>query len=327
MRAQEASPKRSPEQVAETAGAAVTNQAAGGKLTRILTFLGIVLPLAGVAAAAIAVWGWGFSWIDLVVFFVMYLLSAVGITVGFHRLFVHRSFETYRWVKAIFGVLGSMAVQGPLLQWVALHRRHHQFSDQPEDPHTPHHHGTGLGGVIGGFWHAHVGWLFRPLPEGIERYAQDVARDPVLRAVSRLFPLWVAAGLVLPGLFGWWLGGEFRYFWTGIIWGGLVRVFLVHHITWAVNSACHLWGQRPYATADESRNNVIFGYLALGEGWHNTHHAFPTSARHGLAWWQLDVSYWLIRLLAACRLAWNVRVPTEARLEAAQAGQEAESPS
>jgi stearoyl-CoA desaturase (Delta-9 desaturase) len=257
------------------------------------------------------VWGWGFGWTDRGLLLGMYLLTALGITVGFHRLFVHRSFETYTWVKFLWAVLGSMAGQGSLFQWVGMHRRHHQHSDTPDDPHTPHHHGGGVLGLLRGFWHAHIAWFFLPDPPDLDRYVADLRASRALRVASALFPVWVALGLVLPAVLGGVITLSWAGVWTGLIWGGLVRLFLVHHVTWSVNSACHLWGFRPYRSDDQSRNNVVFGILALGEGWHNTHHAFPTSARHGLRWWEVDVSYWVIRALALLGLAWNVKLPTK----------------
>jgi stearoyl-CoA desaturase (Delta-9 desaturase) len=276
---------------------------------RLVVLVVITVPLLGLAAAPVFLWGWGFSWVDFGLLVGMYLLTALGITVGFHRLFTHRSFETYTWVKVVFAALGSMAVQGPMLKWVALHRRHHQHSDTPQDPHSPHHHGRGILGVLRGAWHAHVGWFFDRDPEDLDRYVADLRKSPALRVASGLFLAWVALGLVIPATLGGLVSRSWAGVWTGLIWGGLVRVFLVHHVTWSVNSACHLWGLRPYRSDDLSRDNVVFGVLALGEGWHNTHHAFPTSARHGLRWWQADASYWVIRGLALLRLAWDVRVP------------------
>jgi stearoyl-CoA desaturase (delta-9 desaturase) len=204
-----------------------------------------------------------------------------------------------------------MAVQGPLLRWVANHRRHHQHSDRRHDPHSPHGHGRGVLGVFRGLWHAHVGWIFAPDPPGLSHYVRDLRQSRVLRTVSALFPLWVLSGLLLPAA----AGGLFWESWSGallgFLWGGLVRIFFVHHVTWSVNSVCHLWGHQPYRGGDHSRNNFLFGVLALGEGWHNNHHAFPTSACHGLRWWQPDLSYAVIRTLAVFRLAWNVKIPTK----------------
>jgi stearoyl-CoA desaturase (delta-9 desaturase) len=243
----------------------------------------------------------------------------VGITVGYHRLFTHRAFETSRVVQFILAVLGSMAVQGPLMQWVAMHRRHHQHSDQEGDPHSPHLHGGGFFDLVRGAWHAHVGWVFRPDPADLAHYNRDLRQSRTLRAASALFPLWVALGLIIPAVVGGvltasWMGALF-----GLIWGGLARIFLVHHITWSVNSVCHIWGRRPYPSGDHSRNNFVFGILALGEGWHNNHHAFPTSARHGLRWWQFDLSYYVIRGMALLGLVWKVKLPSKQALTAENA--------
>jgi stearoyl-CoA desaturase (delta-9 desaturase) len=277
--------------------------------TRVVTLLAVVLPFLGLVAAVVLLWGPGFSWLHLGLLLGMYALTAVGVTVGYHRLFTHRSFETTRPMKFVLAALGAMAFEGPVLKWVAMHRRHHQHSDGADDPHSPHHHGAGLRGLLAGAWHAHVGWVFDPDPPNLSRYAGDLARERVLRVVSGTWLLWAAVGLLLPAV----LGGLLTLSWggalLGLIWGGLARVFLVHHVTWSVNSVCHLWGTRPFASRDHSRNNAVLGVLALGEGWHNNHHAFPTSARHGLRWWEVDVSYWVIRAMAAVGLAWKVRVP------------------
>jgi stearoyl-CoA desaturase (delta-9 desaturase) len=276
----------------------------------LTNFLAVTLPLLGLGTAAVFFWGWGFSWVDLGLLLGMYFLTAVGVTVGFHRLFVHRSFAACGAVRFALGALGSMAVEGPLRKWVAQHRRHHQRSDRPGDPHSPHLHGTGLLGLLGGLWHAHLGWVFAADPPDLDHYAKDLGQDRVLGVVSALLPLWVGLGLALPAALGGLITLSWAGVWTGLLWGGLVRVFLVHHVTWSINSVCHLWGSQPFRSHDESRDNFVFGVLALGEGWHNTHHAFPTSARHGLRWWQLDVSYWIIRGLALVGLAWDVKLPS-----------------
>ncbi|MDB5312765.1 MAG: Fatty acid desaturase [Gemmataceae bacterium] len=277
--------------------------------TLVGTLVAVVLPLAGFAVAVASVWGWGFGWVDLGLLLGMYTLSALGITVGFHRLFTHKSFETNAAVRFVLAALGSMAVQGSVLRWVAQHRRHHQHSDTPADPHSPHHHGRGLVGLVRGFWHAHLGWAFRPDATGLDRYVADLRKLASVRVASALFPVWIVLGLAAPAALGGVLTGTWGGALLGLLWGGLVRVFLVHHVTWSVNSVCHLWGSRPYPEKDHSRNNILFGVLALGEGWHNNHHAFPTSARHGLRWWQIDVSYYVIQLLALVGLAWKVRLP------------------
>jgi stearoyl-CoA desaturase (delta-9 desaturase) len=269
----------------------------------------VIVPLLGVAAAILLCWGWGFFWVDLGLLLGMYLATAVGISVGFHRLFTHRSFRTNRVIQAILAVLGSMAVQGPLLQWVALHRRHHAHSDRPGDPHSPHLHGGGILAVPRGLWHAHLGWIFQANPPDLQHYVRDLRQSRLLRLASALFPAWVVLGLLIPAVLGGLLTSSWFGVATGLIWGGLVRIFLVHHVTWSVNSICHLWGSRPYHSADQSRNNFVIGILALGEGWHHTHHVFPTSARYGLRWWQIDIGYNVIRALEFAGLVWDVKLP------------------
>lgn len=278
---------------------------------RLATIVAIIVPFLGVIAAPFFVWGWGFHWADLGLLLAMYVLTAMGITVGFHRLFAHHSFETNIVVKFVLAVLGSMAVQGSLFNWVAHHRRHHQHSDTPDDPHSPNNYRAGLLGMMHGFWHAHVGWFFEADPPDLRRYVRDLSQSRTLRMASSLFPAWVALGLAIPAILGGLLTASWAGVLTGLIWGGLVRLFLVHHVTWSVNSACHLWGLQTYRSNDNSRDNFVFGVLALGEGWHNTHHAFPSSARHGLRWWQIDVSYWVIRMLALLGLTWNLKLPSK----------------
>ena len=289
---------------------------ATGLKMRIINLMAVTIPFAGLVAAIIMLWGVAFNWVYLALLVGMYAVTAIGINVGYHRFFTHRSFKTPRFIEAILAVLGSMAVEGPVIQWAAMHRCHHQHSDEHQDPHSPHTHDGGFWNMVLGMWHAHMGWLFRPHPPGLARYVSDLRKDRLVRSMSKLFPLWVLIGLLVPAA----LGGLFTLSWMGVllgfIWGGLVRIFLVHHVTWSINSVCHIWGTRPFDTHDESRNNAIFGVLALGEGWHNNHHAFPTSARHGLRWWQLDVTYMIIRGMAMVGLARDVRVPSADRIAA-----------
>ena len=277
---------------------------------RIATFIGVTVPFVGLVTAIIFLWGWGFHWTELAILLGMYSATVLGVTVGFHRLFVHRSFETYLPVKVLLTAVGSMAVQGTMIHWVGLHRWHHQHSDSIEDVHSPHHGGGGILGFLYGFWHSHIGWAFHADPPGLDRYVQDLQKSPTLRVASSLFPLWAILGLLVPAAIGGAVAGSWWGAWIGLLWGGFVRIFLVHHVTWSVNSVCHIWGSRPFRSEDESRDNALFGLLAFGEGWHNSHHAFPTSARHGLRWWQLDFSYWFIRALAFCGCAWNLKLPS-----------------
>ncbi len=281
---------------------------------RLTTLIGVVTPLAGLVTAIVLFWGWGFRWTDFGLLVGMYIATAFGITVGFHRLFTHKSFETTPIVKFILAVLGCMAIEGPMLRWVAMHRRHHQHSDDVADPHSPHHHGSGIKGAFMGLMHAHVGWIFEKHPDDLDRYVVDLNKDPVLRRTSKAWWVWGAVGLMLPALLGGLIGMSWMGVLLGFLWGGLARVFLVHHVTWSINSVCHLWGTRPYDSGDESRNNFVFGLLGMGEGWHNNHHAFPTSARHGLRWWQIDISYYVIKAMEAVGLAWKIRLPDPERM-------------
>jgi len=282
---------------------------------RIGNLLAVTIPFAGVIAAIVLLWGVAFNWIYLAILFGMYLASAVGITVGYHRLFTHSSFKTPRVVAAILAALGSMAVEGPVLQWVAVHRSHHQHSDCESDPHSPHTHGDTFWGMVCGMWHAHMGWLFRINTRDLAKYSRDLRRDPLIRRMSKLFPLWVFLGLLIPAV----LGGLFTLSWMGVllgfIWGGLVRIFLVHHVTWSVNSVCHIWGSHPFNCHDESRNNAIFGVLALGEGWHNNHHADPRSAAQGHRWFEIDLTFRMLRLFARFGWVWDIVLPNTSLLE------------
>jgi len=276
---------------------------------QLLVLGAILLPVAGIAAAAMMLWGYGLHATDLFLLATFYALSGFGVTIGYHRLFTHRGFQAPAPIRFALAAMGSMAVQGSVIQWVGTHRRHHQKSDQAGDPHSPHGHGTGAWAALKGFWHAHTGWLFAPEQAEVRRYAADLEQDRVLRFVDRTFVLWVTLGLLAPALIGGLVTASWTGAFTGLLWGGLVRIFLLHHVTWSVNSACHLWGRQTYECHDRSRNNVIVGILGMGEGWHNNHHAFPRSARHGLAWWQFDSSWMLIRLLKLMRLARNVQLP------------------
>ena len=284
--------------------------------TRAAMCLGVVLPFAGLVAAALLLWGWGFSWVHLGLLLGMGAVTSMGVTVGYHRLFTHRSFETNRVVKCMLAIFGAMAVEGSVIKWAATHRVHHRRSDRPGDPHSPHDHGNGLWNTLRGLWHAHVGWIFDPDPQNLYGQAADLLGDRLVRTVSNLWGLWAVLGLLLPAALGALITRSWSGALLGFLWGGLARIFLVHHITWSINSVCHVWGTRPFRIPDESRNNFVFGVLGLGEGWHNNHHAFPTSARHGLRWWQFDASYLLIRTMERVGLAWNVRVPSDAAIRA-----------
>ena len=267
----------------------------------------------GAPPLALAVTGWWtrgdmLHWHDLVELAITYTLTGLGITVGYHRLFTHRSFKTGRVVRALLAVCGSMAVEGPVVDWVATHRKHHRFSDQPGDPHSPHgDYAPGWRGSLRGLGHAHIGWIFRGKDRANPaRYAKDLLADRDLRFISRAFPLWVLAGLALPLGLGVALTGTIAGGLSGLLWGGAARVLLLHHATFSINSLCHYFGRRPFATGDQSRNLAWLAPIAFGEAWHNNHHAFPGSARHGLGRWRLDPSAGLITVLERCHLAWDV---------------------
>jgi stearoyl-CoA desaturase (Delta-9 desaturase) len=268
----------------------------------------VVLPFAAFLAAITLAWNQVIGWTDLAILGVMYFLTAFAITAGFHRLFTHRAFDSPRTVRYAFAALGSMAVQGPVISWVADHRKHHAFADDDGDPHSPHvGHGDGVVGVLRGLWHAHVGWLVREQGRADRRrFAPDLLEDPGMRWIDRNFEWLVAAGLVIPAAAGFLVTGTLAGAVTGLLWGGLVRVFLVHHVTWSVNSICHFLGTRRFVTEDESRNVAWLALPSLGESWHHNHHAFPRSADNALRWWQVDISGLVIRAMARAGLARNV---------------------
>jgi stearoyl-CoA desaturase (Delta-9 desaturase) len=287
------------------------------RISQVVTLVAVVVPPLGLLSAMGLLWGVAFHPLDLALFAGFYVVCAFGTTIGFHRYFTHRGFETGTTVKVVLAVLGCMTMQGPLTQWVTDHRKHHALSDKPGDPHSPHvGHGDGGLGAVRGFVHSHVGWLFSNL--GMEQgreYARDLYDDRLLRLIDRAYLLWVALTLGLPFLLGYWLGGGVGGGLEGLVWGGLVRIFAYQHATFSVNSICHMFGRQDYRSRDEARNNRLVALLVFGEGWHNNHHAFPASARHGLDRGQFDVSWWVIRGLEKAGLVWNVKVPDVAQRE------------
>ena len=277
-------------------------------LDRLANIVVTVVPLALLGVAIWLAWGGTLHWQDLVVLLISYILTIVGVTVGYHRLFTHRSFKTSRPLRALFAVLGSAAVEGPVIEWVSTHRKHHAFTDVPGDPHSPHvDHGVGWRGAISGLFHAHVGWMFRGIDRANPgRYATDLLADPMIRFVDRAFLLWVLLGLAFPFGLGVALTGSIIGGLTGLLWGGAVRILFLHHATFSINSLCHFFGRRSFNTGDESRNLAWLALPTFGEAWHNNHHAFPTSAYHGLTRRQLDPGGWLINALERVGLAWDV---------------------
>ncbi len=276
----------------------------------------VLVPFLGFLAAVVHLWGEVLRPADLLSFLGFYLFTGFGITVGYHRLFTHRGFVAVGPLRWLLAVAGSMAVQGPILRWAADHRRHHRHSDQPGDPHSPHvGEEDDLLGLLRGFAWAHLGWFFDAEKSRASVYAPDLLRDPLVRRVDRLYPLWIALSLGLPTWVGWLATGSADGALRGLLFAGFARVFFVQHVTWSVNSVCHLFGSRGYRTRDESRNHRPMAILALGEGWHNNHHAFPGSPRHGLDRGQWDPSWWLIRGLERLGLVREVRLPSPAALE------------
>ncbi|HEY5427821.1 MAG TPA: fatty acid desaturase [Solirubrobacteraceae bacterium] len=275
------------------------------RFERSANLAGVVVPFAGTLAAIVMLWNQAVDVTDLIVLVVMYVITAVGITVGFHRLLTHRAFASYPWVERTFAVLGSLSLQGSVMDWVADHRKHHAHTDREGDPHSPHvGHGSGLAGL----WHAHVGWLLETQGQADwKKYAPDLYEDPAMRAIGRRFPQLALLSLLVPtvadwALHGFTVGGALQ----GLVWGGLVRIFFVHHVTWSVNSVCHFFGRRRFDLDDHSTNVGWLAVLSLGESWHHNHHAFPRSAYHGLRWWEIDPSGLIIAGMQRVGLAWNV---------------------
>jgi stearoyl-CoA desaturase (Delta-9 desaturase) len=275
---------------------------------RIITGIVTLVPFLGIGAIAWQAWADLLGWSDVAVFAILYVLTGLGVTVGFHRHLTHRSFATSRTVRGVLAALGSAAIEGPVISWVADHRKHHAFSDREGDPHSPHvGHGNGWRGALSGLLHAHVGWLFIHTQRGSrDRYAPDLVRDPVVRFIDRTFAVWVLAGLGAAFGLGVAIGGTVMAGLTGLLWGGAIRMFFLHHVTYSINSICHFFGRRGFATPDRSGNVAWLALPSMGESWHNNHHAFPTSAAHGLHWWQVDVSALVIAGMEKLGLVWDV---------------------
>ncbi|MGI9198028.1 MAG: acyl-CoA desaturase [Candidatus Nanopelagicales bacterium] len=291
-----------------------TEPMARGMRTAIGIF--VFVPLLCVVLAIPVAWGGWLGWTDVILAVAFYLIAAAGITIGYHRHFTHGSFKAPRWVTLVLGIAGSMAVQGSIEQWVADHRKHHARSDEEGDPHSPWRYGTTKRAVAKGLVFAHVGWLFDGEQSSIDRYAPDMRSNPDIRWMSRRFPWFVLVTIVLPAI----LGGLLTWSWQGaltaLFWAGFVRIALVHHITWSINSICHVFGSRPFASRDRSTNNAWLAIPSLGESWHNLHHAEPTAARHGVLRGQIDISAATIRVMERLGMARDVRWPNPARLAA-----------
>lgn len=289
----------------------------GGPLQIAVATAIAVVPLAGLGLALWLSWGHGVGLTDVSLMAALYVITGLGVTVGFHRGFTHRSFKAAPALRVALAMAGSMAFEGSVISWVATHRRHHAFTDRPGDPHSPYRYGTSIGGILRGLADSHLGWMFRNDPTSAQRYAPDLIENPALRRVSRAFPLLTLASLAIPFAAGWAIGGDLRAGLTGLLWGGLVRIALLQHVTWSVNSLCHVLGSRPFTTRrfDRATNLWPLALLSFGESWHNMHHSDPTSARHGVDRGQVDVSAALIGMFE--RLGWvsDVRWPSRERVE------------
>ncbi len=285
------------------------------RLQRRITLLVTVLPFIAAVYAITRLWGAGISGLDLTLFLSFYLATGLGITVGYHRLFTHRSFRAVRPVKIALAIFGSYAVEGSVIDWCATHRRHHAFADQYGDPHSPHlAQAPGLKGVLLGLWHAHSGWLFDDEATKPEEYAPDLLADPDIVRISKWFPDLTVGSFILPPMIAFAVTQSFGAAITAFIWGSLVRIFLLHHVTWSINSICHFYGKEAYRAKDESKNVWALSPVSFGESWHNNHHAFQWSARLGLRPWQVDMGWYAIRVLKVLRLVRDVKVPTAEQL-------------
>jgi stearoyl-CoA desaturase (delta-9 desaturase) len=276
---------------------------------KVVNLIGVLLPLAGVVAAVVLLWNRAIGPLELGLMLGFYVVTCMGVTLGYHRMFTHRAFEASRTFRAVVAIVGSMAVEGSVITWVADHRKHHAFADIEGDPHSPHLAGPGFWGAVKGLWHAHVGWLFTTVAMADrERFAPDLMKDRSLRVIDKLFGFWIVLSFAIPAGIGWLAGGTIGAALTALLWGGLVRVCLLHHVTWSINSICHFFGRKRFDVKDESRNVFWLAPLSMGEAWHHNHHAFPTSAFHGLRWWErlTDPTGLLIVLFERLGLVWNV---------------------
>ncbi|HWC82536.1 MAG TPA: acyl-CoA desaturase [Pseudonocardiaceae bacterium] len=285
-----------------------------GSWSQLAVYLFVAIPMVALVAAIPLAWGWGLDWLDVALAVAFFYISGLGVTIGYHRYFTHSSFKAKRWLRITLAIAGSMGVQGPPTIWVADHRRHHAFSDREGDPHSPWLFGTSPLAIAKGFWHAHMGWLFERDLTNIQRFAPDLDADEDIVRISDLFWLWTIVTMLAPAI----LGGLISWSWWGALtaffWAGLVRVAVLHHVTWSTNSICHMIGERPFASRDRAANVWALAILSFGESWHNLHHADPTCARHGVRRGQIDTSARLIWLFEKAGWVSNVRWPTPQRL-------------
>lgn len=293
----------------------VTSASLGAIKRRFVISISLI-SLLGFAIALYQLLTFQIGFLEIGLFLMMSFLSTVGVTVGYHRHFAHKAFKAKPAISILLAILGSTAGHGSVISWVSVHRCHHQYSDQPGDPHSPRLHGDNLGGKLRGLWHAHLGWLLDDTLPNSLLFAKDLLQEPALITVNRLYLVWLGLGLLIPTV----LGGLLTWSWQGmvqgLIWGGIARMFGSFHSGCTINSIAHVFGKTFLVSNDHSKNNWLLAIPTFGEGWHNNHHAFPHSARFGLKWWQIDLGYWVIQLLAWTGLAWEVKVPTPGMIEA-----------
>ncbi|MBO0786539.1 MAG: acyl-CoA desaturase [Actinobacteria bacterium] len=285
-----------------------------GSGARLLIGVFVAVPLLALAAAVPVAWGWGLGWHDVVIGLVFYVISGMGISMGFHRHFTHNSFKASKPLRIVLAIAGSLAVEGPVLVWAADHRRHHKYSDREGDPHSPWRFGCDVRALTKGFLYAHIGWLFNPARSSQQKFVPDLLADRPIRLISRLFPLWVAVSLLAPALIGGLWSMSLTGALTAFFWASLIRICLLHHVTWSINSVCHTFGNEDFQVRDKSRNVAWLAIPSFGESWHNLHHADPTCARHGALKGQIDISARVIRWAELAGWAWDVRWPDENRL-------------
>jgi stearoyl-CoA desaturase (delta-9 desaturase) len=281
---------------------------------QLLVSVFTIVPMLALVAAVPLAWGWGLTWTDIALAAGFYLLSGFGVTVGFHRYFTHQAFKANRALRNGLAIAGSMALQGDVITWVADHRRHHAFADKEGDPHSPWLYGSTPAALAKGFWHAHTGWLFGRDRTNAARFTPDLLADRDIARISRQFPLWTVVSLLAPALLGGVISMSFWGALTAFFWAGLVRVAVLHHVTWSINSICHMLGERPFEARDKATNVWPLAILSMGESWHNLHHADPTCARHGVQRGQIDMSARVIRIFEQLGWVHDVRWPTPARL-------------
>lgn len=309
------SENETPPALTQTQKIAITNNPLQKRQKR-LALATVGIPFLGSVLAVGLLWQVGISAVDIGLLVSMYVLTAIGVTVGYHRHFTHCAFRTSNVMRIILAILGSMAGQGPPIYWVATHRRHHQYSDIPGDAHSPNLHGEGIWNKLQGLFHAHIGWILDLEPTNTMLFAKDLVQDSAIYEINKLYFWWLFLGLAIPAILGGILTGTSIGVLSGFLWGGLVRIFLGQQFTYSINSICHVYGKRSFDTQEQSKNNILFAILLGGEGWHNNHHAFPHSAKFGLKWWQIDMGWWCICVFEKLGLVWDVKTPTAKMIEA-----------